>query len=299
MKHKSFLLAVIALLAASCTNESLDSSVNCSDEQGMAPVTVRVDGFEVSQGEISPSRRTTAIGDYENLEALTLAFYKSDGTESYKATQFKADASTYTTFGEFSTALPMGSYTMVVLGYLVQDDAPVAVSLTSPTSATFTEEKCRETFAATQSFTITNNTAVNLTATLNRIVAKVVLASTDNRDPNVSSLRVTFSGGSKSFNPTTGLATDNNGYVNTLVNPHTGQTTFTSFLFLPVDEQNVNVTIQTLDANGDVLFNKTVNNVPLKRNRETKLTGALYHADNSAGSFQLNTDWLTGNVIDF
>ena len=43
----------------------------------------------------------------------------------------------------------------------------------------------------------------------------------------------------------------------------------------------------------DVLYSKTINNVPLKRNRTTKLTGAIYSGTSaSAGSFQVNIDWL-------
>ena len=55
----------------------------------------------------------------------------------------------------------------------------------------------------------------------------------------------------------------------------------------------MNVTIETLDADENVLFTKTIENVPFKRNRITTLTGAMYSAASSAGSFQLNTEWIT------
>ena len=66
----------------------------------------------------------------------------------------------------------------------------------------------------------------------------------------------------------------------------------TRFLFLATDEQNINVTIETLDADGAVLFTKTVNNVPFQRNRVTKLTGAMYTNEALSGTFKVETAWL-------
>lgn len=109
------ILAAMALMAASCTSESFEQSVEQQAEQTAAPVTVRVDGFAVSQEEFSGTTRATAVGSYAGVSFLTLAFYASNVTEVYKVTQNRDDNTTFTTFGEFSTSLPLGSYTMVVL----------------------------------------------------------------------------------------------------------------------------------------------------------------------------------------
>jgi hypothetical protein len=294
MKKNSLFLAAMMLVATSCESEKFEKET----AQDLAPVTVRVNDFIVSRDDFSATR-ATAVGDYANLKALTLAFYAGDGTEVYKHAQFRSDASTYTTFGEFSCDLPMGSYTMVVLG-CSSTDAANNISVTSPTSAGF-DDFVRETFKATQSVTINSNAALNLTATLDRVIAKVNVVSTDGRTADVHAIRTTFSGGSKSFNPTTGLATDNNGFANTVVtNKAVGSTTdIGTALFLATDDQTMNITIETLDASNNVLFSKTVSNVPLKRNRVTTLTGAMYSASASATSFQVNTDWLTANNVNF
>ena len=55
----------------------------------------------------------------------------------------------------------------------------------------------------------------------------------------------------------------------------------------------MNVTIETLDADGNTLSTKTVNDVPFKRNRITQLSGPIYTNSGVSGGFQLNTDWLT------
>ena len=189
---------------------------------------------------------------------------------------------------------------MVVLGY-GQGNSDQEITLTSPTAATYGEGRMRDTFAATASVEITNGSGVNLTATLNRIVAALAVQSTDTRPTEVTHMRFTYSKGGKAFDPTSGLATSNDGFASVMdYSGNPGVTTnIGSYLFLATDEQTMNVTIETLDADQNVLVSKTVNNVPLKRNRVTTLTGAIYSASTSVGSIQVNSDWLTGNNIDF
>jgi hypothetical protein len=61
----------------------------------------------------------------------------------------------------------------------------------------------------------------------------------------------------------------------------------------------MNITIEVLDASNNVLFTKVVENVPLKRNRKTTLTGAMFTAPSSTAAFQVDTDWLEGNSVNF
>ena len=164
------IVALMGLLVASCSQS--DEQFENAEAEGIAPVTVRVDEFAVSQEEFPDAQgarattRATAVGDYDGVQKLTLAFYKSDGTETYKVTHTKGSMPEGQTFGEFSTTLPIGSYTMVVLGYKLYDDDEL--TLTSPTQAEWTVNAPRETFAATQEVNVTNTTALNLTATLKR-----------------------------------------------------------------------------------------------------------------------------------
>lgn len=157
-----------------------------------------------------------------------------------------------------------------------------------------------ETFAATQAVSITNTEAVELSATLDRIICKLQVISTDGKTANASKLQMTLSGGSRSFSPTTGLATDNNGLVNTVnigaaVGAHS---TSTTFLFLATDEQTMTVTIDVLDSSEESISHKVVTNVPLQRNRVTKLTGSLYSAGGST-NFTVETDWLSEVEVPF
>ena len=293
MKHL-MLMAFFCLLAVSCSNENEDKVMN---QQALVPVTVSVNDFSITQGEFPDApggaRSTTraqAVGSYNGIKAVTLAFY-SGSSEVYKTTQLKSDESTYTTFGNFSLSLPVGSYTLVVLGYGLYDDDEFI--LTSPTQAGFTGD-VRETFAATQNVSITDNSAVNLSVTLNRVITKLKVVSTDGKAANVAKVRMTFAAGNKSFNPQSGLATVNTGSASTVSNSSpVGETSSSvGYVFLATDEQTMDVTIETLDAGGNTIYSTVVNDVPFKRNRCTTLSGSLYPTAGVASSFQVNTSWL-------
>ena len=312
MKNYTFfamsILAAAAILATSCATDADETASNLtlqyetgniSEFTPTAPVTIRVNDFAISVDEY-PSAGTRAeetVATYDKVKAITLAFYDVEGTEKYKHTQLKADDATYTTFGEFTCDLPVGSYTMVVLGY----GSEQPITLTSPTAAAYTVDKVRETFSATQSVTITSAAAVELAPTLHRVVSKFQLVSTDPRPAGVSQIKLTFAAGGQSFNPTTGLATDNSGFINSIAPSAAVGTTIntTGHLFLATDEQKIDVTIEVLDANSTVLFTKQVKEVPFKRNRLTTLTGAIFTAPSATASFKFETSWLDPTTVNF
>ena len=292
MKKLSLIIGVVAIFA-SCNNES---DTNTKSVQ-LAPVHVQINDFDVSVESMAPTRAARPVADYDNVKAVTLAFYAGD-TEVCKTTQYRESLGEGETFGQVDLSLPLGSYTMVALAYGFQDGD--VLTLTSPTLAAYTGDHTRETFAATQAVNIVNTTPVNINATLNRIMAKVDVNSTDLRPAEAHSVRVTFSAGSKSFNPTTGLAVGNAGFSNKLdIKKAVGEKTSTgSYVFLAADEQAVDVTIEVLNSGGTAIFTKQVTNVPLKRNRLTTLTGAMYTNKGNA-AFLVNADWEPNDTINF
>ena len=297
---KIFLWASLCLFAVSCSNETIESDNGVTNaEKVLAPVTVRVNGFSVTQEEMASGGSTRAAqtaASYTGVGAIDLAFY-SGGTEVYKHTQLRGDNTTYTTFGEFSCNLPIGTYTMVAIarGYFDGD----VFTMTSPTAAGYTSERPRETFCASQSVTVTAAGA-DASVTMNRIITQLNIISTDQISSGVAKIRTTYGGGSKSFDPTSGLATDDNGFSLTnnpaVQNGHLG---ICNFAFLATDEETMTITIEALDADNHVLFTKSVPGVPLKRNRKTTLTGAIFTASASSAAFQVETAWIEGNTVNF
>lgn len=288
MKRFAFVAFVaLSMALVGCSKDKIDT---------LAKVSVHVNDFSIEQEDIPGAKG--AVADYDGVKAITLAFYTADGTEQYKTTQLRSDATTYTTFGEFDLSLPMGNYTMVVLGYGKSEDDDLV--LTSPTQAEYTGAHARETFAAVQTVNIASASAVNLSATLNRIIAKLQVVSTDGRTANAANVRMTMSAGGRAFNPTTGLATIDTGFVNTVgISASAGSTSSSiSYLFLATDEQTMDITLDVLDADGNSISHHEVSDVPFKRNRVTRLTGSLYSTDASS-TFQLNTAWLSDTTITF
>ena len=293
----ALLLGTMVSLSSCSDAEEVLNPLN-NENVGRAQVRVHVRDFSYSVEDLPGTRAVKDPASYDNVQVMTLAFF-SGTTEIYSETQLKSDASTYSTFGDFTCTLPIGSYTMVVIGRGAGNDD--VFTLTSPTVAAYTSEKVRETFAKMQSVTIAGTAPVDLgEITLERVVSQLGIISTDTRPANAAKIRTTFGGGSKSFSPATGLAVNDAGFA-TLSTPSAAvgaKIGVSNFLFLATDEENMDVTIEVLDANDEVLYTKLVENVPFKRNRLTRLTGALFNATLTT-SFNLETTWLSAVDVPF
>ena len=290
-----FLGSVVTVVTLSSCSEEVSNPTDLSET--LTHVNISVSDFSIYMEDFSgAATRSESPATYNGVKAMILAFYTSDGTEIYKSTQLKGSTDN---FGQFSCDLPIGSYTMVVLGYNHNDGDELA--LTSPTAAAYTGSFTRETFCATQSVTVTGTAALNLTATLSRINTMLIVRSTDVRSEQIAKVRTTFSAGGMSFSPTTGLATANTGFsiVNNLSTAVGAVIGIGTYAFLATDEQTMNITLEVLDNDDNVLCTKAISSVPLKRNRKTTLRGALFTPSASSLSFQLTTTYLDDLTVTF
>lgn len=271
----------LVLLLTACSKES-----TTTDTTGTAAVKVTVNDFSITSEDF-PTK--DAVAAYTGVKAMTLAFFDANGDQAYCTTQLRADNTTYTTFGQFELSLNLGSYTMIVLGY----GSEVPMTLGSATEASYTNDRCRETFVAAQAVNVTSTNPLSLSAELSRVVSKLIVNSTDPRISGVDSVRMTFSAGAKGVNPQTGLASSSNGLSNTVaISTNVGATSSSaSYLFLNADQQSMTVTVETLRTNGTVYSTRTVTDVPLQRNKVTVLRGPMY-SNASGASFTLSTSWI-------
>lgn len=298
MKKFLVILTMMAMMTA-CHKDNMNNQDNTT-----APVKVTVNDFTISSegwpeassgctmANASKGGTTgakTSPASYSGVKAMTLAFFDANGDQAYCTTQLRADNTTYTTFGQFELSLNLGSYTMIVLGY----GSEVPMTVGSATEASYTADRCRETFVAAQAVNVTSTNPLSLSAELSRVVSKLIVNSTDPRISGVDSVRMTFSAGAKGVNPQTGLASSSNGLSNTVaISTAVGNTSSSaSYLFLNADQQSMTVTVKTLRTNGTVYSTRTVENVPLQRNKVTALTGPLY-TNASGASFTLSTSWI-------
>ena len=291
-----YLGAFVCLMAMGCSNESVEQVIENQEVSDSALVRVRIENFAVTMEEEggNVSRRAQSVDSYGDLNAVTLAFYDAENKEVFKQEQLKGSEG----FGHFEIRLPMGKYKMVAVAYTTKSGSPFV--LTSPTVAAYTGDHSYDTFVATKDIDASHQREVNISATLDRVVTKLQVVSTDGRTADVQNIRMSFSGGSRKFDPTTGYALDNQGLVNT-VGISAGVDTASSsnsFFFLTADEQVMDVTIETLDAQGNVVMTHQVKDVPFKRNYVTKLQGAIY-TTNMFGAFLVNTEWGKDMVVDF
>lgn len=284
-----FTLVAAALLASACSKEHSNALV---------PVNVNVDDFAISQDEF-PLKDALSVASYTNVKAITLAFFDESGDQTYSTTQLRADTTTYETFGSFSLMLPIGTYTMEALGYANEQPA----TCNSMTEWVFTPDKVRETFVGSQIVAISNTAnPVDISATLNRVVSRLEIITTDPVPAAVKSVRITYAAGGSGINPVMGLSSTNAGCTYLIENPTTtsdGISKFRSHLFLATDQQTMNVTLDALDSEGNSVSHKVVSNVPFQRNKVTQLRGALYSAGVS-GSITVNTSWIGDtNTVNF
>ena len=64
------------------------------------------------------------------------------------------------------------------------------------------------------------------------------------------------------------------------------------------DEWVTDVTIAAKNADGDVLGNVTLNDVPFMRNRVTEVSGSLFSGGRTF-SVTLNDQWLDSHIIEW
>jgi hypothetical protein len=294
MRIQSIVLAGLLLLLVSCGKE-VDNQMERS-----IPVRVHVSDFSFSNEDFpaAATRAESSPVSYESIRAIDVAIF-SGNTRVYAATQLKGDASTYTTFGEFECRLPIGTYTMVAVARNRSDGDEFTI--TSPTQAAYTTERARETFCNTQTIQVDGTTPVDVSPVMNRVMAMFWLTSTDAVPADVSRIRTTYTAGSKSFNPTTGLATDDDGFVvtNSAKPDKNGVLDIFSIVFLAADQETMDLTIDVLDANNTVLLTKHLKDVHFRRNQITRATGAVFTPDPTTLTFTLNTTWLPDEHYDF
>lgn len=277
---------MVAVLAIAILGITACHKDNTNEPLGSAKVTVSVNDFSITTEDF-PTK--DAVAAYTGVKAMTLAFFDAQGNEIYNTTQLRADNTTYTTFGEFELSLPLGSYTMVMLGY----GSEQPITLNGATEAIYTADRVRETFVASQTVNVASTNPLNLNAELSRVVSKVIVRSTDTRTAGVDSVRVTFAAGGKGVNPQTGLASSNNGLSNCVaISTAVGAESSTiSYLFLASDQQTMNLTVETIKPNGTVYSTRVIEDVPLQRNKITILSGPMYSTASGA-SFTVSTAWI-------
>ena len=264
MKMKKVMIAAIAgMLLAGCSSDNVE-------EQGddMVKVQIGLTGFQVD------TRANTAVTEY--VTKLDVWVYES-GTEAAVAHQSSADAG----FGSVSFTLnKTKTYTLYAVAHKATGAATLADGVIS-----WPGDKVTHSFFYTTTFTPATDT--ELACVMNRIVAKLVVETTDAIPAECKKMRITVKDVYDRWNVTTGgthqldrVSTINIGSTNT-----DGTVAVTLYAIVTGESTNHQVTMEALDADDNVLKTHVVNNVPLCINKKTTISGAFFPEVNGSFSF--------------
>ena len=267
------LLALTALL--SCQNPQFE------DEDGGTRLRFVPTTSDLTRGTVS-------IGDYFSRLAVQLFDQYGNKVFSQSKTQTRDDND----FGTLNVGLTAGTYTVVAVGH----SSPVTPTIKSTELVQFTAKdgvKNSDTFCHYGQVTINEDGGYH-ELKMNRVTAMITFEFTDAAMPEgFAGLKVEYTGGSANFAPRTGQGCTKSNQSE--MRQRAQQYQVFTFPYLSA-EGTLKMTLNALDASGNVLTTRTLTDVPVTRNRITRCTGQLFgdgDFDIKQTSFgiSINDDW--------
>lgn len=293
MKHKKLMMtlgATFALLAIgmvfACERPLTSETGNTEETNG----NLRVSVFQVEQTPFESLTRTS-VSDV--LTRLNFAVYDLSGTrvKQINQTSDKAD------FGHCSFQLGEGTYQLVVVGHSSSGNP----TMTDPTCIKFTNSQgFTDTFVWSGNVTI-GEEPVDLSVTLNRIVALCRFVLTDDIPADITQMRFYYTGGSGAFDANTGLGCVNS-KQDLKFTVTSGQHQFDLYTFLHDEEGTIHLKVTALDTAGNEQYSREFD-VAMQRNHITWLSGNFFTGAGASPTtitgVTVNTDWAGETHINF
>lgn len=274
---KQLLFFILALLIVACEKPVID------DEDFVATKDANVI-LHFTQYEQEAFTRSAT--DITNLcSRLNIAIFDAEGTKVKTVAQKEGDAS----YGTVALSLAAGTYRLVVIAHNCDGSA----TITSTEKVTFPNNKVTDTFYYYGDLVVgTEKQSYDLTLT--RAVAMFRMVLTDESVPsNVAKLKFYYLGGSSTFSPKDGYGCVNS--KQTEIRSIANDGVYEIFT-LPHTEEDVltKLTVTALDANDDVIMERTFENIPITRNQVTRYTGSFFGSggtgDTGSGTFRLTAE---------
>ncbi len=294
-----FLTALIACAVVafiSCEKPLLVEEDSTGDVDGN--LTVRVYDIEktpfqhFSRTATAPSTRAEKPVS-EACTRLNYAVYTLDGNRVKQINQ-TVDMNN---FGTASFQLETGDYFLVVVGHSSAGNP----TMTDPYNIKFTNALgYTDTFLCAANITI-DDEPVDVDASLIRIVSLCRFVITDDIPADITTLRFYYTGGSGTFDATTGLGSVNS-KQDVKYEVTADRREFDLYTFLHDTEGTIHLTVSALDASGSERYSRDFN-VPMEQNHITWISGA-YFSGSGSSSFDIsgitvNTDWAGETHITF
>ena len=232
----------------------------------------------------SMARTTRAASSIAGI-VTHLDVWITDGTTTQDIHQTSADAD----FGSFSVTLnKTKTYTIYAIGHKA-DGATLSDGVIA-----FTDDKVTHSMFYTTTFSPATTT--NLSCLMNRIVADFRLDITDDFPAECKSLRFTIANVFDRWNVSTG-GTHSLDRVSTI--SYSGTSSIFNVYAIVTDVQTTHdITVEALDADGNVLQTRTFMNVPLRNGYKTSYKGTFFIDTPMTMEFMVN-DWNEYDEVTF
>lgn len=257
----------------------------------------------------APMRATLKANDRELTDLYILDYDKATG----KLLQVLHQTSTATDFAEPDLTLDYGEHVLKVVAtrsvsptLLDAASAPwnVAANVLTPVNASqpvaLTADKTSDTFGAQKEVSVGVGQSQTVSITLDRLVAKLVVKSTDEFPADCSTIGV-------QLNEYLSLSWTDFSVIGCAKNQRltdvsalagTTGTVINYFMLVPEDGYTTDITFTTNSTKGTPYSIITVPDVPLERNKVTTITGSLYNHQQGF-SIAVNDAWNSeGNDIN-
>lgn len=271
-----------------------------------------IDPFEIQQQQTNNSSESeqtvngkkftfTVKGDFSNIwKPVTRGYLSADGKDMTDlwVLDYKDGQLVQQVHQSDNTTEDFGKPTMT-LGYGSHHVYFVASRGTSPLlnteNGTITWSSVRDTFWKDYEVVVVSTSNGNRAVTLDRVVTKLNLAFTDAISADAATINFTpvtwyYGLNYKTGEPTAATASQ----TNTMQVPdgYAGRTdvSVSYFSISPSTEWSTDVTVNSKDADGNIIGQGVMEDVPLKRNRVTEYSGPLFTAGGEV-TLTLNGTW--------
>ena len=226
-----------------------------------------------------------AVGDYATR--LDVWVYE-DGNQVQAVHQTTADAG----FGAVAMTLDKRkTYTVYALAHRSANEATLTDGV-----AQWTDEKVTQTFFYSQTFSPA--TVSEFSCTMSRIVGAFRLLITDEIPATMAALRFDIPHAATRFNVFTGAKANVIDRTTSIDWNGTGSA-FVVYVLAEDDEATLwDITVTALDGDGEVLQQRTFEDVPIRNGYRTQYRGGFF-VDESAGMSFTVDDWMDYDVVDF
>lgn len=242
---------LLILMMGSCEKFATESDTSTKEEQPQTNVTLCITQNEQVK---------------ETCQRLTFGIFNATGK-----VKTIHQAATDTDFGIVHINLPTDSYRIIVIGHNGKDNCTIS----SPEKTTFSNNKVTDTFSSYKTIEVPAEENISERITIERAVGMFRLHIKDDIPSIAKSIKFYYTGGSSTFDATTGFGCVNSRQTEVMEMSPT-QKDYDIYTFPQDGDKKLKITITAMDANGSTLATVTLTNVTIIKNYITKYSGELF-----------------------